>query len=75
MSQIPSSRYPWMRIAALFVGGLAYGVSPVDLIPDLIPVLGLADDVALWATILAYALILRQKTKMAKRKEITAPVR
>ncbi len=71
----PSSRYPWLRVGTLFLGGLAYGVSPIDLIPDLIPILGLSDDVALWATILVYALMVRRKVQTARRKEIAAPVR
>ena len=32
-------------IKALIIGGLIYMVSPIDLIPDVIPVLGLTDDV------------------------------
>lgn len=67
-----SSRYPWLRVGALFVGGLAYGVSPIDLIPDLIPLLGLADDISIWATIFAYALVLHVKAKRSRSKEIAA---
>jgi uncharacterized membrane protein YkvA (DUF1232 family) len=39
------------RHKALLVGGIAYLVSPVDIIPGFIPVLGQIDDlaVALWA--------------------------
>ncbi len=39
---------PWKSIG-LIVGTLLYFVMPIDLIPDIIPVLGLADDVALLA--------------------------
>ena len=39
-------RIPWY--AKIFMAGLvAYALSPVDLIPDFIPVLGLVDDVLL----------------------------
>jgi uncharacterized membrane protein YkvA (DUF1232 family) len=39
-------RTPWY--AKLFVAGVvAYAVSPIDLIPDFIPVLGLLDDMLL----------------------------
>lgn len=30
---------------AMIIGGLIYMVSPIDLIPDVIPILGLTDDV------------------------------
>lgn len=37
---------PWLaRLVALLV--LAYALSPIDLIPDFIPVLGLLDDIVL----------------------------
>jgi uncharacterized membrane protein YkvA (DUF1232 family) len=39
---------PWTTIAA-FVGALLYVFSPIDLIPDFIPVIGLLDDAAVLA--------------------------
>ena len=39
---------PWVTIAAI-VGALLYVFSPIDLIPDFIPVLGLTDDAAVLA--------------------------
>jgi uncharacterized membrane protein YkvA (DUF1232 family) len=39
---------PWVTIAAI-VGSLLYIFSPIDLIPDFIPVLGLTDDAAVLA--------------------------
>lgn len=39
-------------LAAL--GALLYGASPIDLIPDLIPILGLTDDVAIIALVVVY---------------------
>ena len=36
---------PWTTIAAI-IGSLIYIFSPIDLIPDFIPVLGLTDDAA-----------------------------
>ncbi len=39
---------PWVSIA-LVVGTLIYFVSPIDVIPDVIPILGLTDDVTLLA--------------------------
>lgn len=39
---------PWTSIAAI-VGALLYVLSPIDLIPDFIPVFGLLDDAAVVA--------------------------
>lgn len=39
-------RMPW-RVRALALGVAAYALSPIDLIPDFIPVLGLLDDLLL----------------------------
>lgn len=35
--------FPWGALASLF-GSLAYGVSPLDILPDVIPLLGFLDD-------------------------------
>ena len=45
---------PWRTIAVL-VGALAYVVSPLDLIPDVIPVIGWSDDCLALAGALAFA--------------------
>lgn len=39
---------PWTSIAAI-IGALLYVLSPIDLIPDFIPVIGLLDDAAVVA--------------------------
>lgn len=53
-------------LAAL--GALLYGASPIDLIPDLIPILGLTDDVAIIALVVVYIM----KTAAKRRAQ---PVR
>ncbi len=35
--------FPWGALASL-LGSIAYGVSPLDLLPDVIPLLGFLDD-------------------------------
>ncbi len=41
-----------MQVKAALIGALAYFVLPVDLVPDVLPVLGFADDAAVLATAL-----------------------
>ncbi|WP_420579636.1 YkvA family protein [Reichenbachiella sp.] len=38
--------FPW-RTLAMIVGTLIYFVTPLDLIPDIIPILGLTDDISI----------------------------
>ena len=44
---------PWRTIASI-IGALVYVLSPLDLIPDFIPVLGWTDDVTVLATALKF---------------------
>lgn len=44
---------PWYSIAAIILG-LLYLISPVDLVPDIIPVLGQVDDVVIIRWILTH---------------------
>ena len=41
-----------IQVKAALLGALAYFVLPVDLIPDILPILGYADDAAVLATAL-----------------------
>lgn len=57
-----------MRIRAAVVAPLGYFISPVDLIPDLTPVVGYSDDAAVIAMAIAFAHAyiddeIRQKSK------------
>ena len=45
---------PW-RIVAALTGALFYVFSPVDLIPDLIPLFGFADDATVFAAVMSFA--------------------
>jgi uncharacterized membrane protein YkvA (DUF1232 family) len=44
-----------LHVKALMVLATAYLLSPIDLIPDYVPILGLIDDFALLGLILSYA--------------------
>lgn len=36
-----------LRVKALLIGMLVYIISPIDIIPDMIPLIGITDDIAL----------------------------
>jgi uncharacterized membrane protein YkvA (DUF1232 family) len=57
-------------IKALIYGALGYFIFPVDLVPDIIPVVGFADDLAALTTALAsaYAYINDEVRQQAKDK-------
>lgn len=69
-SSVPTrSATPWGAIFSLFLG-LLYGVSPIDLIPDLIPFLGLIDDAAIVPIMLILAFFQYMK---AKKQRVAVP--
>lgn len=61
------ARTPWLaRLVALAVA--SYALSPIDLIPDMIPVLGLLDDLVLVPLGIALALRLVPPAVMAEAR-------
>lgn len=62
---------PWGAVLSVFMA-LFYGASPIDLIPDLIPLLGFVDDAAVVPILLVFALF---QYKRAQSKQMRAPVR
>lgn len=61
-------RTPWCA-KALAVGIAAYALSPIDLIPDLIPVLGLLDEAILLPVLILLAVRLVPPHVMAEHRE------
>jgi uncharacterized membrane protein YkvA (DUF1232 family) len=64
-------RTQWLaRVVALLV--VAYAASPIDLIPDFIPVLGLLDDLIILPLGIALVLRLIPKDVMAEHRAVVA---
>jgi uncharacterized membrane protein YkvA (DUF1232 family) len=64
-------KHPRTPLAAKLVAGIvvAYALSPIDLIPDFIPVLGLLDDIVLLPLGIALCLRLMPADVMAECRE------
>ena len=62
------SRTPWYT-KTLALGIAVYALSPIDLIPDFIPVLGLLDDVILLPLLIVLAVRLVPPSVMAEHRE------
>lgn len=60
---------PWGAVLSVFMA-LFYGASPIDLIPDLIPLLGFVDDAAVVPILLVFALF---QYKRARAKQTPVP--
>jgi uncharacterized membrane protein YkvA (DUF1232 family) len=60
----PASGTPWGAVISL-VTAILYGVSPIDLIPDIIPLLGLADDAVVVPLLLLMAFLGFRKRRKA----------
>ena len=66
-------RTPWYA-RAVIVAVVAYAVSPIDLIPDFIPLLGYLDDLLLLPLGIALALRLVPRAVMAESREAARTV-
>lgn len=62
--------FPWKALLPV-LGSILYGVSPIDLIPDLIPLLGWSDDAALGILALVWAVRIIRKRR--ERRQTLAP--
>lgn len=66
------ARLPWSAILPA-VAGVAYGLSPVDLILDVIPLLGLADDVTAMLSLFTMAIIQFFRWRKRRREAPALP--
>ncbi len=65
------SKYRWLII----VGTLLYLISPIDLLPDVIPIVGQIDDVLILTLLVSeVSQILVERIKVAKGKKTEAVV-
>lgn len=62
-----SSKTPWGAIVSL-VAALLYGASPIDLLPDFIPLIGFLDD-GIVVTVLVGVAWLLWRRRLRQRKE------
>jgi uncharacterized membrane protein YkvA (DUF1232 family) len=60
-------RTPWLA-RLLVLAAVAYALSPIDLIPDFIPVLGLLDDLILLPALIALAVRLTPPAVLAEAR-------
>lgn len=68
------SATPWGAIFS-FIIALIYGASPIDLLPDLIPILGLVDDVILVPLLAIMAVVLLVRHNRRSKQVIQEPSR
>ena len=66
-----ASGTPWKALLSL-IFALLYDASPIDLIPDLIPLLGWLDDVVVSAVLALFALVTWVKWKKARSNKSVA---
>ena len=62
----PGKSTPWGSIVSLVLAVL-YGVSPIDVIPDIIPLLGWVDDATVGGLLVLLAIGLYFKRRREKR--------
>ncbi|HEY0868210.1 MAG TPA: DUF1232 domain-containing protein [Fimbriimonas sp.] len=60
------NKVPLKAILAL-LGALLYGASPIDLVPDILPLLGLVDDALVIPLLILAAIIQMRKAPLRQR--------
>lgn len=64
---VAASKETPIGIKALIYGALGYFIFPVDLVPDIIPVVGFADDLAVLTTALVSAGVYAKKPEIKQK--------
>jgi len=64
-------KFRWRAVLPLIASAI-YGVAPIDLIPDLIPLLGWSDDVAVAIVAVLWAVRLLRR-RQVRRNALTSP--
>lgn len=64
---------PWGGIAAI-ASSLLYGVSPIDLLPDLIPLVGLMDDAVAVPLLFLWGVMLIVRVRRGTMEQVPARV-
>lgn len=66
---------PWAPLASILIA-ILYGASPIDLIPDLVPLLGLVDDALIVPLFLVLATVqFRRNRQVPAKARIQNPPR
>jgi uncharacterized membrane protein YkvA (DUF1232 family) len=66
---IRNSKYRWLIV----IGTLVYLLSPIDLLPDMIPIVGQIDDVVILTLLISeVSQMLAERVKVAKNKNAVA---
>ena len=60
-----SSKTPWGAIISL-LAALLYGVSPIDLLPDIIPLIGWVDDAIIVPVMILLAIVQFRRARALK---------
>lgn len=64
-----------MNAVVPIIVAMLYGVSPIDLIPDIVPVLGLLDDIIAIPLFVIIAVVMFMKRKQQNQEAAAASVR
>jgi uncharacterized membrane protein YkvA (DUF1232 family) len=64
-----------LRPILAILGALLYGASPIDLIPELVPLFGVLDDALVVPTLFLLGIVWLAQNKRRARKAIEVPAR
>jgi uncharacterized membrane protein YkvA (DUF1232 family) len=71
---LPGRPFAWGPVLSIIVG-LLYGASPVDLVPDILPLIGWVDDAVLMPLLIALGVVGLLRRRKAQRALAKTPAR